>query len=110
MGSFQVDVAATDAGVPIVRVHGSITAETADLLSETLYGVLEAEPPYLTVDLSHAGHIASAGLGALVSLLRKVKQNGGELVLQGLSSEIQEMFQVTHLETIFTIVDSDTVT
>jgi anti-sigma B factor antagonist len=107
MSVFQVDVSTASDGSPLVSVQGAITAETTGALSETLYRVVEERPQQVFVDLSKTGYIASPGLGALVSLLRKVKQHNGDLILRGLNEEVLEIFQLTHLDSIFTIVDAD---
>lgn len=109
MASFRVERTHTADGSPLVTVEGSITAETAGTLSETMLGILESAPRLVTIDLSGAGYIASPGIGALVSFLRKTKQVGGDLVLRGVKPEVLELFHVTHLDRVFTIVQGDEV-
>jgi anti-sigma B factor antagonist len=57
----------------------------------------------LLLDLEGVEYLSSAGLGVLVSLLKKVKAGGGALKLCSLSPSIRELFEVMHLDTIFAI-------
>ena len=57
------------------------------------------------VDLSKIRAIDSVALGALVVLLRRVKQNQGRLALVGLSGHAMKVLQVTGLEKVFDLFD-----
>jgi anti-sigma B factor antagonist len=89
----------------IISVQGEITAETAGKLTELFRGVLAQHPTQILIDLAGTSYIASVGIGALVSFLRKVNQGGAELALQGLQPEVHDLFRVTHLDRVFKIVD-----
>ena len=102
MSVFQVNVVKQGEGERLVSVEGEITAETSRELSEALIGVLDDSPRKVVIDLAGAGYIASPGIGALVSFLRKLKQVGGDLVLSGVRPEVLELFRVTHLDRVFT--------
>jgi len=58
------------------------------------------------VDFSKAGYIDSSGLGALVSISKKVREQGGELRLSGLNEDLRSLFELTKLDTLFAISDS----
>ena len=109
MDEFRLNVTKEPDGFTLVAVHGAITAETAAQLSEALLGCLEHHPVRVRIDLGGVGYLASPGIGALVSFLRKVKQVNGELTLRGIQPSVLELLRITHLDKIFTIAQSDTI-
>ncbi len=50
--------------------------------------------------------VASAGLGALVSLNQGCKKNGGKLVLCGLDANLKAVFELTKLHRVLMLVDT----
>ena len=56
--------------------------------------------------MSNIEYLSSAGLGALVGLLKKVRCNKGELKLCCLHNQIYELFEVMRLEKIFDLFPS----
>ena len=54
-------------------------------------------------DFSKTGYIDSSGLGVLVSLSKKIREQGGELRLAGLNADLQTLFELTKLDTLFAI-------
>jgi anti-sigma B factor antagonist len=60
----------------------------------------------LLVDFSKTGYIDSSGLGALVSISKKVREQGGDLRLSGLNEDLRSLFELTKLDTLFAIADS----
>lgn len=59
---------------------------------------------HLAVDLSMVTLIASAGLGALITLNKTLKGKGGKLVFFSMSDELMQVFKLTRLNTLLTIV------
>jgi len=76
-------------------------------------GVLEARraimeaigagAPRIAIDLSGVEYISSAGVGMLVSMLKRCHQNGLELALTGMNAEVRELFSLTRLDEVFPI-------
>ena len=52
---------------------------------------------------THTGYIDSSGLGVLVSLSKKIREQGGDLRLAGLNEDLQSLFELTKLDTLFAI-------
>ena len=53
--------------------------------------------------LNRAG---SRGLGALVSISKKIREAGGELRLSGLNEDLRSLFELTKLDTLFAIAET----
>ena len=58
------------------------------------------------IDFANTGYIDSSGLGVLVSLSKKIREQGGELRLAGLNEDLRTLFELTKLDTLFKISDS----
>ena len=58
------------------------------------------------VDFARTGYIDSSGLGVLVSLSKKIRDQGGDLRLAGLNEDLKTLFELTKLDTLFAISDS----
>ena len=65
----------------------------------------ELEKKFL-IDFSQTGYIDSSGLGVLVSLSKKIREQGGELRLANLNDDLQTLFELTKLDTLFQISDT----
>jgi len=59
---------------------------------------------HLAVDLSMVNLIASAGLGALITLNKTIKGKGGKVVFFNMSDELMQVFKLTRLNTLLSIV------
>jgi len=58
------------------------------------------------MDFGESSYIDSTGLGALVSLSRKIAEVGGRLRLTGLNEDLQTLFELTKLDTVFDLADT----
>ena len=77
-----------------------------DGVVEARRAILEAigaGAPRIALDLSGVEYISSAGVGMLVSMLKRCHQNGLELALAGLTAEVRELFALTRLDEVFPI-------
>ena len=56
--------------------------------------------------MTDLSYIDSAGLGALVSLLKRASENSKELRLFGLRGNVKKIFELTRLNMVFNIFDT----
>ena len=93
-------------GVVIVGVDGQlIVGNRHDLKKKVLDAVDDGDRKFV-IDFAATGYIDSSGLGVLVSLAKKVREAGGDLQLAGLNDDLRTLFELTKLDTLFTIVDT----
>ncbi|HEY7219896.1 MAG TPA: STAS domain-containing protein [Candidatus Binatia bacterium] len=57
----------------------------------------------LVIDLRRLRFVDSSGLGAFISCLRKLKANGGDLKLCGMSKQVRAVFELVRMHRIFEI-------
>ena len=93
-------------GVLIVEVEGQLIVGNRQELKATIQQALDNGERKLLVDFASTGYIDSSGLGALVSISKKVREQGGELRLSGLNEDLRSLFELTKLDTLFAIADS----
>src|SRR5882672_1508483 len=93
-------------GVLIVAVDGQLVVGNRQDFKDSVLGALEGGERKFLVDFSETGYIDSSGLGVLVSLSKKIREQGGELRLANLNDDLQTLFELTKLDTLFQISDT----
>ncbi|HET7599895.1 MAG TPA: STAS domain-containing protein [Gemmatimonadales bacterium] len=93
-------------GVLLVQVEGQLIVGNRQELKDLVNQALEAGERKFVVDFSRTGYIDSSGLGALVSISKRVRELGGELRLSGLNEDLRSLFELTKLDTLFPIADT----
>jgi anti-sigma B factor antagonist len=93
-------------GVTVVQVDGQLIVGNRQELKELVQAALDRGERRLLIDFSRTGYIDSSGLGALVSISKKVRESGGDLRLAGLNEDLRSLFELTKLDTLFTITET----
>ncbi|HXE58588.1 MAG TPA: STAS domain-containing protein [Gemmatimonadales bacterium] len=93
-------------GVLVIHVDGQLIVGNRHELKAVVQEALDRGERKILVDFSHTGYIDSSGLGALVSISKKVREQGGELRLAGLNEDLRSLFELTKLDTLFAIADT----
>ena len=94
---------ADGSGIAIVRIEGQLIVGNRQELKTKVLDALEEGSRKFVIDFSKTGYIDSSGLGVLVSLSKKIREQGGELRLAGLNADLQTLFELTKLDTLFSI-------
>ena len=93
-------------GVTVVQVEGQLIVGNRQELKDLVQAALDRGDRRLLIDFSSTGYIDSSGLGALVSLSKKIRESGGELRLSGLNEDLRSLFELTKLDTLFAIAET----
>lgn len=93
-------------GVTVVSVDGELTVGNRGELKRSILDRLEGGERRFLFDFSETSYIDSSGLGVLVSLSKKIREQGGRLRLFGLNEDLRTLFELTKLDTLFQISDS----
>jgi anti-sigma B factor antagonist len=90
-------------GILVVHVEGQLVitnrAELKDLVQERL----ATGDRRFVLDFTGTPYIDSSGLGALVTIAKRVREEGGDIRLAGLNDDLRQMFELTKLDTLFSI-------
>src|SRR4051794_21462887 len=104
--TFELTVETVDDRTAGLRVRGEVHLRAAADVSEGLsQGVPEGRTA-VVVDLTEVGFIDSTGLSVLLNALRRITRAGGTLVLVCTNPTVLRLFEVTKMDTTFTIVSS----
>ena len=93
-------------GVTVVKVDGQLIVGNRQELKDLVFAALDKGERRILIDFSQTGYIDSSGLGALVSISKRVREAGGELRLSGLNEDLRSLFELTKLDTLFAIADT----
>lgn len=92
--------------VVIVDVEGQLIVGNRQELKQKVLDELEKGERKFLIDFAQTGYIDSSGLGVLVSLSKKIREHGGELRLADLNDDLQTLFELTKLDTLFQIAET----
>jgi anti-sigma B factor antagonist len=94
------------AGVAILEIDGQLIVGNRQELKTLVQEGLDRGERKFLIDCSRTGYIDSSGLGALVTLSKKVREANGDLRIAGLNEDLRALFELTKLDTLFHIAPS----
>lgn len=86
-----------------VRLLGELDMSTAPQLREELLRLVSAGATVVTVDLSELAFVDSTGLSVLITGLKRLRQQGGELALRSPTPGTRRVLEITGLTEVFSI-------
>ena len=92
--------------VQVMRVDGQLVVGNRQELKDLIQAALTAGARKFLLDFSQTGYIDSSGLGALVTIAKQARERGGDLRLAGLNDDLRALFELTKLDTLFSIADT----
>lgn len=87
----------------VIDVEGQLVVGNRQELKDRMIAELERGERKFLIDFDHTDYIDSSGIGALISLSRRIHTLGGELRLANLNADLQMLFELTKLDTYFKI-------
>lgn len=102
------DIAERDAGdeATVLAIKGEIDVSTAPELRDRLLAVAQAGRRVVVVDLSEVTFLDSTALGVLVSGLRRLRAEGGDLRLVVTGRSVTKVLEITGLVEVFSIFET----
>jgi anti-sigma B factor antagonist len=92
-----------DGDVTVLRISGSLDALSTPELRPTIDALVAEKRPTITVDLSELRLIDSSGVGAIVSLYKRMRALGAKVEVVGLKDQPLAIFRLLRLDRIFTV-------
>jgi anti-sigma B factor antagonist len=86
-----------------LRVEGSLDALTVAEMRPTIEGIIGLQLKEVAVDLSALTLIDSSGVGAIVSLYKRMREAGGQVKIKGLRDQPLAVFKLLGLDRVFTL-------
>ena len=84
-----------------VRVRGELDALSAPSLRPLLDDLVDNDRLDICVDLSGLRLVDSSGVGALVSLYKRIRAKGGEVRFAGVTAQPLVIFKLLRLDSVF---------
>ncbi len=91
----------------IVDASGEIDMQTSPRMREELRNLVAKKPERIVVNLSDVKYIDSSGLATLVECLQSTRKTGSKLILTGMNDNVRDIFDLSGLNRVFTIVDTE---
>lgn len=85
-------------GTTFITFEGTLDAVSVSDVRGELDKLVATRPKAVEVDLSELRMIDSSGVGALVSLYKRVRAKGGTVVLKGVRDQPLAIFQLLQLD------------
>ncbi len=93
-------------GIVTVTVTGQLIVANRQDLKDVIAAAVDTGDRRFIIDFSDTAYIDSSGLGAMVSVNKRVREVGGELRIAGLNEDLRSLFELTRLDTLFAISNS----
>lgn len=94
-----------DGNLLIRILEPRLGADRAVAFKETIGRFIQRGEKQIVLDLSCVQFVDSSGLGAILSILKRLSKDG-ELVICGITEPVASMFKLTRMDRIFTVFPS----
>ncbi|MDP1807822.1 MAG: STAS domain-containing protein [Acidimicrobiales bacterium] len=101
-GELHVSVSGSEPAYE-VRLLGELDMSTAPQLREELLRLVSEGATMVTVDLSELAFVDSTGLSVLITGLKRLRQQGGEMALRSPTPGTRRVLEITGLTEVFPI-------
>src|SRR5450432_4101911 len=91
-------ISTTEDGLTRLSIEGELDAVSVSDLRADLEKLLARQPGRIEVDLSRLRMVDSSGVGALVSLYKRSRAQGGTVVVVGLRDQPLAIFRLLRLD------------
>lgn len=92
-----------DGEVVILGLSGKFDTENAKTFLEKISQIVDGGERYVLLDFTNVTYINSTGLRALILLAKRLGSSSGKLVLAGVNDQIQKVFKISGLTSIFVL-------
>jgi anti-sigma B factor antagonist len=105
--NFSLSSEKLDAGADyVVSLEGEVDLYTAPELKQELHRLVGEGATRIVIDMTQTTFIDSTTLGVLLSVVKRVRPEGGSVVLVCPDRNVKRIFEITLLDRVFTIVDT----
>ncbi|MBX3386829.1 MAG: STAS domain-containing protein [Phycisphaeraceae bacterium] len=94
-------------GAAVIVPSGEIDLNSSPVLRQEIKKVQASKPPRVIIDLAAVPYMDSAGVATLVEAMQFARKTSTRLVLCSLQDKVRSIFEISRLDTVFTIVDNE---
>ena len=92
--------------IGVLKLDGRLDASAVKMMKANVNSMVEREITSIVIDMNDVDFIDSSGLGSLVSCLRVVNKENGDIRLASLQDQIRALLELTRLHRVFQIFDN----
>jgi anti-sigma B factor antagonist len=92
-------------GLSRILLGGRLDRDGERVLADAYAAAAVAEAPSVEIDFTDVGYINSTGIALVVRLLADARRDGRSVRARGLTEHYREIFRITRLSDLMTIVD-----
>ena len=93
-------------GITIFAIKGRLDTSNYETASKEIDKRIAEGEKLFIADLSEMDYISSSGLRVFLSVLKKLKSEGGNIVLCCIQPKIKEVFEISGFNSLFTLTQS----
>ncbi|MFH0772134.1 MAG: STAS domain-containing protein [Candidatus Omnitrophota bacterium] len=93
--------------ITVLTVDGEINFNSSPDFRKAFLRIPDSNLKKVVVNLAGVDYVDSSGLATLVEAYQKIKGAGGELILANLSDKVKSLFEITKLEKLFRVFQSE---
>ena len=94
-------------GIAVIEIAGEVTRDSDAALKEA-YGQVAEGARAIVLGFDSLEYMNSSGIGLLVTLLVRAQRNRQQILAFGLSDHYRQIFELTRLDEVIAIHDSET--
>jgi len=88
----------TSDGISIIMIKGSMSAEAIEQTRPEIEGIVAADGIELLLDLKEVDFIDSAGIGAIVFMVKRCRRSGGTVKIANVQGQVRDVFRMAGLD------------
>ena len=93
----------TENDIAFVQLPKRILMADAKATKKALHSLLQNQRPRLALDMRQLEYIDSSGLAVLVNCLQSSRKKSGDVCLFGMRDTVRALFELTRLQSVFSI-------
>jgi anti-sigma B factor antagonist len=90
-------------GVSVVTAHGRLDGIYSSAFANRVGELITGTNPKILIDFADIDFVTSAGLRAVLLLMRKAKASGGAFALCGINDQVREVLDISGFAEVFSI-------
>ncbi|BDU49976.1 STAS domain-containing protein [Haliovirga abyssi] len=98
-----IDIVKEKGDILFIKLTDSIVINNIELFEREVYSILSDKKFNIIVDISKSEFIISQGLGILIKLNKKCKDNGGKIVIMNPNDRLKRILKVVHMDKIIDV-------
>ena len=99
--------AMSNTSVSIVKLEGSLDINNVEEFERILEKLFKERRYKIVLNLERLSYISSAGIGVLMSIIKEVRKNRGDIKITNVVTDVYKVFDLLELPGIFHILKTE---